>query len=98
MLEDVYVIGVGMHPFGKHGISSRDMAFHAGQEALHDAGLPFQQVGALYSGYIGGTMLEGVTYAKDYGLTGLPVVHVENASATGSSAFREAVLAVSGGH
>lgn len=98
MLKDVYVIGVGMHPFGKHGISTRDMAFHAGQQALQDAGVPFQQVGALYSGYIGGTMLEGVSYAKDYGLTGLPVVHVENASATGSSAFREAVLAVAGGH
>ncbi len=97
MNRDVYVIGVGMHPFGKHGASLGDMAFTAGQEAMKDAGVTFRDIGYLYNGYIGGRMLEGVTYAKEFGLTGVPVVHVENASATGSSAFREAALAVSGG-
>jgi len=97
MNRDVYVIGVGMHAFCKAAPPLRDMAFTAGQSALGDAGIAFREVGALYNGYIGGAMLEGVTYAKDFGLTGVPVVHVENASATGSSAFREAVLAVAGG-
>ena len=98
MNRDVYVIGVGMHPFRKECPSNRDMAFTAGRAALADAGIPFRDVGYLYNGYMGGQMLEGVTIAKDFGLTGVPVVHVENASATGSSAFREAVLAVAGGH
>ena len=98
MNRDVYVIGVGMHPFRKECPSNRDMAFAAGRVALEDAGIPFRDVGYLYNGYIGGQMLEGVTIAKDFGLTGVPVVHVENASATGSSAFREAVLAIAGGH
>ena len=97
MDREVYVIGVGMHRFGKHDVSRRDMHYLAGMSALEDAGISFRDVGALYSGYIGGNMLDGVTFAKDFGLTGLPVVHVENASATGSSAFREAVMAVSGG-
>jgi len=97
MNRGVYVIGVGMHPFQKECPGNRDMAFTAGRAALADAGIPFRDVGYLYNGYMGGQMLEGVTIAKDFGLTGVPVVHVENASATGSSAFREAVLAVAGG-
>jgi acetyl-CoA acetyltransferase len=92
-----YVIGVGMHRFGKHDVSRRDMAFTAGIAALEDAGISFRDVGALFTGYISGRPSECVGYAKDFGLTGVPVVHVENASATGSSAFRQAALAVSGG-
>jgi acetyl-CoA acetyltransferase len=99
MLErDVYVIGVGMHRFGKHNVSRRDMSYVASLEALEDAGISFAELGALYMGSISGRSMESVGFAKDLGLTGLPVVHVENASATGSSAFREAVMAVAGGH
>lgn len=95
--RDVYVVGVGMHPFGNDGVAVEDMAYTAGIAALEDAGLDFPEVGALYNGYIGGGMTTGVHVAKDLGLTGLPVTHVENASATGSSAFGEAVHAVAGG-
>ncbi|HXF07570.1 MAG TPA: thiolase family protein [Candidatus Acidoferrales bacterium] len=97
MLEDVYVAGVGMHPFGKHGKSNKEMAYVAAKAALKDAGIKFRDVGALYNGYIMGDMTEGVAIAKDLGLTGVPVVHVENASATGSTAFREACLRVASG-
>lgn len=98
MDRDVYVIGVGMHRFGKHDVSRRDMHYVAGIAALEDANISFRDVGSLYTGYIGGNMLDGVSFAKDFGLTGLPVIHIENASATGSSAFREAVMAVAGGN
>lgn len=97
--DDVFVIGVGMTPFGQHAGPVADLAFEAGVAALDDAGIRFDAVGALYNGYIGGGgMLAGISVAKDLGLTGLPIVHVENASATGSSALREAVLHVAGGH
>lgn len=97
MLEDVYVVGVGMHPFGKHGASDKIMAYTAAKDALKDAGLKFRDVKYLYNGYLGGDPIEGVGIAKELGLTGVPVVHVENASATGSSAFREACLQVASG-
>lgn len=97
-IEDVYVIGVGMHRISGAPIPVSDMAFEAGINALRDAGIEFDAVEALYNGYAAGGMLAGVTIAKDFGLTGVPVTHVENASATGSSAFREAVLSVAGGH
>lgn len=93
----VFVVGIGMHPFGNEGIPATDMGYVAGVAALDDAGIDFPEVGALYNGYLGGGITAGVHLAKDLGLTGLPVTHVENASATGSSAFGEAVHAVAGG-
>ncbi len=97
MARRVFVVGVGMHPFGNQGIPATDMGYVAGVAALEDAGVDFPDVGALYNGYIGGGITAGVHMAKDLGLTGLPVTHVENASATGSTAFGEAVHAVAGG-
>ena len=93
----VFVVGVGMHRFGNEGIPATDMGYVAGVAALDDAGIDFPDVGALYNGYLGGGITAGVHLAKELGLTGLPVTHVENASATGSSAFGEAVHAVAGG-
>lgn len=95
--RDVYVVGVGMHRFNNEGIRATDMAYDAGIAALDDAGLDFPEVGALYNGYLGGPITAGVQVAKDFGLTGIPITHVENASATGSCAFGEAVHAVGGG-
>ena len=97
MIDDVYVIGVGMHPFQRSAPSTREMAYVAGKAALSDAGIKFKDVGELYNGYLGGTMLEGIGFAKDFGLNNASVTHVENASATGSTAFREAVRAVKSG-
>lgn len=95
--RDVYVVGVGMHPFRNADISVRECAFGAGVAALNDAQLRFDQIEVLYNGYITGFMMDGINFAKDLGLTGIPITHVENASATGSTAFREAVLQVGGG-
>ena len=95
--RDVYVVGVGMHPFNNDALSVYDMAYDAGIAALDDAGLDFPEVGALYNGHIGGSIGTGVRVAKEFGLTGIPVTRVENASATGSCAFGEAVHAVAGG-
>lgn len=97
LARDVYVVGVGMHRFNNEGLRATDMAYDAGIAALDDAGLDFPAVGALYNGYLGGPITAGVQVAKDFGLTGVPITHVENASATGSCAFGEAVHAVAGG-
>ena len=56
--DDVFVIGVGMTPFGQHAGPVADLAFEAGVAALDDAGIRFDAVGALYNGYIGGGMLK----------------------------------------
>jgi acetyl-CoA acetyltransferase len=97
-MREVAVAGVGMFPFGSSSTPLREMVYRAGTDALRDAGLTFKDIGAVYTGYINAPMMSGVRFVKDFGLTGVPVQHVENASATGSTAFREAYLNVAGGH
>jgi acetyl-CoA acetyltransferase len=98
-MKDVAVLGVGMYRFGMWGdISNATMSREAGMAALRDAGLSFRGVNAAYVGHIFAPVMAGVRVMKEFGLTGIPVQHVENASATGSAAFREACLAVAAGH
>lgn len=97
-LDDAYVVGVGMHPIVARGPSVKVMGYVAGSEALADAGLRFDQVDCVYHGYRPvDPSVQGTAVVKELGLTGVPVTQVENASATGSAAFREAVLAVASG-
>jgi acetyl-CoA acetyltransferase len=97
-MKDVCVLGVGMHRFGMWADKSNaDMAREAGLAALKDAGMSFNDIQAAYVGYIFAQVMSGLRTMKEFGLTGIPIQHVENASATGSAAFREACLAVASG-
>jgi len=88
-----------MYPFGTYYDGSNgEMARKAGMAALKDAGLSFRDVNAAYVGHIFAQVMSGVRVMKEFGLTGIPVQRIENASATGSACFREACLAVSAGH
>src|SRR5919204_6331132 len=90
-MKDVAVLGVGMHAFGMWpDKTNATMGREAGMAALRDAGLSFRDVQAAYVGYIFAGVMTGVRAMKEFGLTGIPVQHVENASATGSAAFCEA--------
>jgi acetyl-CoA acetyltransferase len=98
MMQDVAVLGVGMHRFGMWAErSNADMAREAGLAALKDAAMSFNDIQAAYVGYIFAQVMSGLRTMKEFGLTGIPIQHVENASATGSAAFREACLAVASG-
>ena len=88
-MKDVAILGVGMHRFGMWpDRSNADLGREAGLAALRDAGLSFRDVQAAYVGYIFAPVMSGTRTMKEFGLTGIPVQHVENASATGSAAFR----------
>ena len=97
MTSKVYVAGVGMIPFKKPGSSARydEMGAQAVQEALADAGLSFQDVQQAYAGYVFGDSTCGQKALYRVGMTGIPVVNVNNNCATGSTALwlaRQAVL------
>jgi acetyl-CoA acetyltransferase len=97
-LAGVAVLGVGMVRFGRHRErTSIELARDAGRLALADAGLRLSDVDEAWVGYIEGSPMLGIRAVKELGLTGLPVTHVENASATGLVAFREAAHAVASG-
>src|ERR1700679_1640498 len=70
------------------------MAFKAGMAALRDAGVAFPDVEEIVVGHCSELPGSAVRIAKEFGLTGAPVVRVESASATGSVAFRAACDAV----
>ena len=96
--EGVAVAGIGMVRFGM--LKERPIAHlarDAGLLALHDAGMTLADVDEAFVGYIQLASMLGVKAMKELGLTGLPVTHIENASATGLVSFREAAWAVSSG-
>jgi acetyl-CoA acetyltransferase len=98
-LSGVAVAGVGMTPFGdfRRTRTLTELAREAGLAALDDAGVSFAAVQEAFVGYMQATPMTGVKIMKEFGLTGLAVNHVENASATGLAAFREAAWAVASG-
>jgi len=98
-MNKVAIVGVGMIRFGMYpNRSVHELACEAGNAALDDAGLSFKDVDAVYAGQIFHPALVATRAVKELGLTGVPVQRIENASATGSCALREAYLAVSAGH
>jgi acetyl-CoA acetyltransferase len=98
-MEKVAILGVGMIRFGMYPDRSvHQMGCEAGLAALDDAGLSFKDVDAVYAGHIFMQTMAGTRVVKELGLTGVPVQRIENASATGTCALREAYLAVAGGH
>src|SRR3954470_24722804 len=86
---DVAVVGVGMHPFGRHeGVTGLQMAAVAARRALADAGVRWEEVDFAAGGSDAGGNAD--TSVASLGLTGLPFINVKNGCATGGSALTTA--------
>jgi len=97
-MREVFVAGTGVVPFATEGKPAAELALDAGLAAMGDASIGFGDVQSVHTGYVAAGATTGVRVAKEFGLTGAPVHHVENASATGLATFRDAWMAVAGGH
>lgn len=95
----VRVLGVGMVPFAKPGASdSYDvMGERAARAALSDAGIGYEKVQQAYAGYVYGDSTCGQAALYGVGLTGIPILNVNNNCSTGSSALWLARQAVESG-
>ncbi|WP_137723100.1 lipid-transfer protein [Prescottella subtropica] len=96
----VFVIGVGMTKFEKPGAREwdyPDMAREAGTKALADAGIEYRQVQEAYVGYVYGESTSGQRAVYELGLTGIPIVNVNNNCSTGSAALYFAAQSIRGG-
>ncbi|MFC0113963.1 lipid-transfer protein [Kibdelosporangium aridum] len=95
----VYVIGVGMTKFEKPGgdWDYPAMAKEAGTKALQDAGIDYDRVQEAYVGYCYGDSTSGQRAVYELGMTGVPIVNVNNNCATASTALYLAARAVRGG-
>lgn len=103
-MNQAVVIGVGMTKFGKHlERSSQELAKEALDAALADAGIECSRIEAAFvanaaAGSIWGQEnIRGQVFLKGSGLEGIPIINVENACASASTAFQLAVQAVMGG-
>jgi acetyl-CoA acetyltransferase len=92
--DDVAVLGVGMHPWGKWGRSFVSYGVHAARAALADAGVDWQAVDLVvggetvrngYAGYVA-----GATFAQALGWNGASVATSYAACATGAQALETA--------
>lgn len=93
-MERVYVVGVGMTRFGKHlERSVKDLTAEAVNGALRDAGCDVSAIqSAFFSNTTQGHMegqhsIRGEIALRAMGIGGIPVMNVENACASGSSAL-----------
>jgi len=98
-MRDVAIVGANMLKFGRY--PDKDvvqLASEAAIAALKDAGASIKDVEIVVSGnlYQSNAMI-GQRIMKEIGATGVPVINVSNACATGSTAFREAYYAVASG-
>jgi acetyl-CoA acyltransferase len=104
MKDDVWVVGVGMTPFGvheRHGVA--DLMASAVGMALRDGELEQRDIEAAFFGCTsqgpleGQLMIGGQIALRGMGFERLPIVNVENACATGSTALHLAVNYVRAG-
>lgn len=103
-MREVVIVGVGMHSFGKHpGRSLKDLGREAVWAAIDDSGIDPRLIGCAYVGNsLGGLLsgqegIRGQVILHDCGIDDIPVVNVENACASGTTALRGAWLEVAAG-
>lgn len=89
MSTSAIIAGVGMIPFTKPGASEpyHVMGAAAARAALADAGLDYGRVQQAYVGYVYGDSTSGQKALYELGMTGIPIVNVNNNCSTGSTAL-----------
>jgi acetyl-CoA acetyltransferase len=93
-MEDIAILGVGMHPWGKWGRNFVEYGVKAARDALDDAGVPWPDIQFVsgantvrcgYPGYVSGS-----TFANALGFTGTQVASSYAACASGTHALQVA--------
>ncbi len=98
-MTDAYIVGVDMIKFGRFPEKTvPEIGAESALLALDDCGLTIHDMQALYCGNLGqASGMVGQRLLQQIGQTGIPVVNVSNACATGATAFREAWTAIKAG-
>ena len=95
-MDDVAIIGVGLHPFGRFKDKSAfDMGADAVELALQDAGVEWNDVNCAFGG--SWEMAQTDPLSAQLGLSGIPFTNVFNACATGASAIQATANALRAG-
>jgi len=102
MEMNAYIAGVGMTRFGKHlDLTLKGLAGEAICEAIEDAGIDRSDIEAAYMANAAGgvvqgqEMISGQVALRELGIGKIPVINLENACASSSTAFNQACTMVS---
>ncbi|MFP4573313.1 MAG: thiolase family protein [Desulfobacterales bacterium] len=97
-MREVVIAGVGMHKCGRYPDKpATDLAWTAAVNAIDDAGVAWKDVEIAYASHVRQGVSVGEAICEKIGLTGIPIMNLENACASGSTAIREAFYAVGHG-
>ena len=81
---DVAIVGIGLHPFGRHdGVTALQMGAAAARKALDDAGVRWEDIDTAYAGSL--EVLQPDTLNTHLGITGVPFTTLYNGCATGGN-------------
>jgi acetyl-CoA C-acetyltransferase len=97
MADDVVIMGVGIHPFGRFDKSYEDIGSHAARAALQDAGVKWSQIQTAYLSRMYLPATSGPRVLRKLGGTDIPIMDIEAACASGGAALRQATLAIRSG-
>ena len=94
-MTDVAIVGIGIHPFGRHALTGMEQGVVAARAAMTDAGIEWADVQYAFGGSNAAGNAD--TMVSMLGLTGLPFINVANGCATGGSALISAHNAIKAG-
>lgn len=96
-MSDVYILGAGIHPFGRFEKTYEQIGSEAAADALKDAGVEWRDIQAAYLSRMYLPATSGARILRKLGGTDIPIVDIEAACASGGAALRQAVLAIKSG-
>ena len=97
-MTDVHVLGTGAIPFRKYPEKTlADLGWPALREAILEANVKSADINAVYCGTALGGMLAGQRVTKMLGMSGMPIINVENACSSSSSALAQGWMAIKSG-
>lgn len=96
-MTEAYIMGIGIHPFGRFETSYEQIGATAAAQALKDAGVEWSDIQAAYLSRMYLPATSGARVLRRLGSTDIPIVDVEAACASGGAALRQALLAIKSG-
>ena len=97
-MREVCVIGVGMTRFGQYPeVQVTELGREACEAAIYDSKVQREEIQGAFCSHSFQGRVAGQRVLKDLGLTGIPVINVENACAGGATSFHLTWMAIAGG-
>jgi acetyl-CoA acetyltransferase len=96
-MSDAFIVGIGIHPFGRFDASYEEIGATAARQTLADAGLEWPEIQAAYLSRMYLPATSGARILRRLGSSDIPIVDIEAACASGGAALRQAVLAIGAG-